>query len=215
MSSTCKSSDIVTLIRGLCESLIMSQEEFCSLDAKAGDGDLGITITYGCRAVIRYIDGFGDSFPPIGKFFESCGEHFEENTGSTFSTVAAEMFYSAGESAGSKEELTAEDAAKLFNAMADGVAKRGKVTLGDKTIYDALKPSADAFHRSVEKGHSFTDAMEEARTAAETGMESTKGMKAKIGRASWMGDKVIKEVDAGSVVWVRVMEYITEHSRRV
>ena len=197
-------------LNGLCDDLISRQEEFCGLDAKAGDGDLGITVTYGCRAIKKYLQRTDAEDASISELLMESGEAWEENTGSTFSIIAAEMFYSAAKRLKGIDVPSAGDIADIFLEMSEAVKKRGKVDLGDKTIYDALKPSSDAFRDEIENGGSVVSGFNKALAAASDASEKTKGLKAKTGRASWMGDKVVDEIDAGSVVWVRILEYIVK-----
>ncbi len=193
------------MIQAVCEDLISRKDEFCELDAKAGDGDLGVTLVYGCRAILEYLEEYDLDVMTPGEILEGCGEAFEENTGSTLSIIIAEMLYAAAKSLGESEDL-----GKALLAAVDGVAKRGKVTIGDKTIYDSLKPSADAYMLQQNLGVDVAACLEHAVEAATAGMESTRGMKARTGRASWMGDGVVEHVDAGSVVWVRILTKIQD-----
>ena len=201
---------VVTIIRGVCKDLISRKVEFCELDAKAGDGDMGITLVYGCKAVLEYLDDAELTGKSIANLLYGCGEAFEENTGSTLSIIIAEMLYSAATSLGGVTEPTLGDIAAMLVKVGEGVAKRGQVSEGDKTIYDALKPSIDAFNEGYALGDPGIVCLDSAVEAAHRGMENTKGMKARTGRASWMGDQVTQQVDAGSVVWVRIITTIRD-----
>ncbi|KAI0014536.1 dhal domain-containing protein [Xylariomycetidae sp. FL0641] len=66
-------------------------------------------------------------------------------------------------------------------AVRDALASLGRYTpakVGDRTVMDTLIPFAEA----LEAGASFADAVE----AAERGAESTRNLKAKLGRATYV-----------------------------
>jgi len=54
-------------------------------------------------------------------------------------------FIEAGFRAGETAELGPELIGDMLVAAADGLARRGRCTLGDKTILDTLRPAAEAY----------------------------------------------------------------------
>jgi len=76
--------------------------------------------------------------------------------------------------------------------------KRGKATVGDKTMLDSLVPAVEAFDKEI-KGHmTVAQALHAAAIAAEGGMQATINMKAKYGRASWRQEGSVGVRDAGA-----------------
>ena len=70
--------------------------------------------------------------------------------------------------------------------------------MGDKTLVDTLSPAVRSLEDSRDKGLSLSEALTALETAAKMGMESTKDMIAKIGRASRLGERTIGHQDAGA-----------------
>ena len=74
-------------------------------------------------------------------------------------TLLSTMLMRAGKAARGKTELDAADLAEMFAAADEGVAERGKASLGDKTIRDALTPAGQAFAAAVAEDASLAAAI--------------------------------------------------------
>ena len=82
---------------------------------------------------------------------------------------------------------------------------RGKASLEDKTMIDALEPAVEAFRKSAEDGASVKEALNSAVSAAEKGAEETIPMIAKKGRASYMGERSKGHKDPGAASTVMIL----------
>lgn len=82
--------------------------------------------------------------------------------------------------------------------------------MGDKTILDALVPFAETLEKLSADNVSFAQAWREAAAAAEKGMEGTKGMTAKTGRAKWLDGRNKEYPDGGAVLCVKVVQRLAE-----
>ena len=71
--------------------------------------------------------------------------------------------------------------------------------VGDKTLVDTLSPAVDALKDAASSGTDFKEALENMKTAARKGMESTRDLVAKYGRSSRLGERSRGVLDAGSV----------------
>ena len=112
--------------------------------------------------------------------------------------------------AGKKPELEEADLVRFPAIIADTLAARGKAKVGDKTILDALVPFADTLEKLSADNVSFAQAWREAAAAAEKGMEGTKGMTAKTGRAKWLDGRNKEYPDGGAVLCVKVVQRLAE-----
>ena len=65
-------------------------------------------------------------------------------------------------------------------------------------MVDALGPALRAFREQVEQGADVVEAAAAARTAADEGMRATAPLKARKGRASYLGDRSIGHQDPGA-----------------
>jgi dihydroxyacetone kinase-like protein len=74
----------------------------------------------------------------------------------------------------------------------------GGAKVGDKTMMDALVPAVEEYEKAVSEGASFSEALKRMTDAAEKGKEATRGMIAKLGRASRLGERSRGILDAGA-----------------
>ena len=98
--------------------------------------------------------------------------------------------------------------ATAFREGVKAVAELGGARAGDRTMLDALLPATEAFETAVTRGSSSSAAWREALAAAEAGRDATAQMRPRLGRASYLGDRAVGQVDAGAaavVVWMRVL----------
>ena len=79
-----------------------------------------------------------------------------------------------------------------------GVENRGKATVGDKTMIDALMPALEVLHHASGSGE-LAPVLRRAADAAGRGAESTTPMFARKGRASYLGERSAGHLDPGAV----------------
>jgi len=81
-------------------------------------------------------------------------------------------------------------------------------------MYDTLYPALLALKGAYEAGESLEEALKKAKEAARLGMESTKGMLAKRGRASRLGERSIGHIDPGAASSYFIIEAWFESLRK-
>jgi len=181
-----------------------SLDELNRLDSAVGDGDMGVTITLGSRAIRKILPDLAGE--DIGTIVTRIGMAFNSAAPSPLGALTAIAAMRAGKEAKGTEELTPALLAKMMRATEAGIMEKGKAQQGDKTLLDALGPSLDALEKGLAAGKTLRQAAEEAVEAARAGVESTVGMKAKSGRAAWITERTLGHEDPGAVVVLRVWE---------
>lgn len=88
--------------------------------------------------------------------------------------------------------------ADILSAMAAAMQAVGKAELGDKTLIDAWVPAAEAAQHASGEGADATDTLKAASEAAWQGVERTKELIPKLGRASRLGERARGFQDAGA-----------------
>jgi dihydroxyacetone kinase-like protein len=86
----------------------------------------------------------------------------------------------------------------MFRAAEKGILEIGKAKVGDKTMIDTLSPAIRALEKAEQEGRSMADALSDFERAAKDGMESTREMVARMGRASRLGERTLGHQDAGA-----------------
>jgi dihydroxyacetone kinase-like protein len=168
------------------------------LDAVLGDGDHGDNLVIGFRAVETMLDELPAETPP-GELLQAVGHRLVAAVGGASGPLYGTAFIEAGFRAGDAETLDVTTLSDLLAAAADGLSRRGRCAIGDKTILDALRPAADAFARVVGGGGSLAAAVTAAELAARDGMRSTRALIARRGLALRLGERSAGYLDPGAV----------------
>ncbi len=97
------SANIVSILKQVASDLRNHNEELRQLDAIIGDGDLGVTMELGSKAISEYLASPDEE--DIGKLLNKCGMHFNNACPSTFGTLVASAFMGAGKAVIGKKEI--------------------------------------------------------------------------------------------------------------
>ena len=103
----------------------------------------------------------------------------------------------AGKSLNEKDKIDAKDLAVYFESFAAGIKKRGKCEAGDRTIYDALVLAGERAKEAADG--SLLDVASAALKGADEGVEATKDMLPKFGKAAVFSAKAKGMADQGAV----------------
>jgi len=185
-------------IRTMGDVAMENREYYNELDGVVGDGDFGNSITTGFEAVtVTKWDDLNRSNP--GNFLKDVAQTFMGSVGGVSGTIWGTAFLRAGIKAGDKQELTTDDVLEMLWFAIDGMKKRGKADIGDKTLLDALIPATEEFEKVITSGSDSLDALKSASIVARQKTEEIKPWIAKRGRASYTGERSCDTYDAGSI----------------
>ena len=185
-------------------ALIGAEDELTELDRKAGDGDLGSSMRRGAEAVLALGDGAWSS-PEVA--LRAMGDAMRRAIGGSSGPFYATGLTRAARELAGKEEPQAWDWHAALVAAADAISELGGAKAGDRTMLDALYPAALAFGEALQSDKSIDDALSAMRAAAVKGADDTASMRARAGRASYLGDRAAGVPDGGAVavgVWMGV-----------
>lgn len=188
--------DVLNWIRNCAVAVADNKEYLIQLDSDIGDGDHGANIHRGFQAVLSKLPTVADK--DIGTIFKTVGFTLISTVGGASGPLYGALFMQMGAVTAGKLELTLADWATAIEAGLNGVILRGKAILGDKTMVDALMPSAKALHEASIEGKSLPDALRTCARAAEKGMRNTIPLVAKKGRASYLGERSVGHQDPGA-----------------
>jgi dihydroxyacetone kinase-like protein len=171
------------------------REALTALDAAIGDADHGSNMDRGLAAVVAALD----AAPPAdgAALLKQVGMTLVSKVGGASGPLYGTLFLRMAGAAGGGE-LDAAGFAAALRAGLDGVVARGKATVGEKTLLDALTPACDALDRAVAEGAPLADALAAAAQAGRDGRDATTPMQATKGRASYLGERSIGHQDPGA-----------------
>jgi dihydroxyacetone kinase-like protein len=168
------------------------------LDAVLGDGDHGDNLSIGFRAVEELVAELPPETLP-GDLLRSVGNCLISAVGGASGPLYGTAFIEAGFRAGSAPVIDAALAASMLEAATDGLARRGRCAVGDKTILDTLEPASTALTAAVRAAGDGASAVRAAVAAARAGMRSTRPLVARRGIALRLGERSAGHLDPGAV----------------
>ena len=183
---------------------------FGDLDAKAGDGDLGVTLGQAVDALERSLDDLAARAP--SDLFREASRILGASAASTFTTLIRLGGRRAADAVRERadwSQVTAADVAQALELAVEAIEERGGASPGDKTLLDALAPAATAACGRALAGATVRETVHAAAQAAQTGADATATMVATAGRAAWMAARGTGYRDPGAVVvatWLSALD---------
>ncbi len=201
---TLTASDLIDFLEMLSEEMPQHKDRLRELDAQIGDGDLGITIAIGMKAIEEGLAQLEDEDP--GMILAKSGMNFNREAASTFGAIFATALMSAGKHIEGKAEVKVSDLPEMVEAAASGVSARGGAKPGEKTILDVLLPMAERLAQEAAAKATMSEAAEAAHETCREALEATKQMEAKHGRGGWLKEKSVGIEDPGSTAICLMVE---------
>lgn len=162
------------------EKIQANKDYLSELDTPIGDGDHGGNMVRGMAAVVENLEG---------KDFANSAEVFQVVSMQLLSKVggASGPLYGSAFMGIMKAEKEGTSLVDAVQAGLDMIQKRGKASVGEKTMVDVWDGVVEAIRRE-----------ELTKETIRALVESTKDMKATKGRASYVGERSIGHIDPGS-----------------
>jgi dihydroxyacetone kinase-like protein len=191
-------SKLTETIEAVAQMILHEKDYLSDLDAKIGDGDHGINMARGFGAVLDELDELDHPENPK-LVLHTVGETILENVGGAAGPLYGTAFLRASDACSEDEKLTIASVDRLLSAAIAGIKKRGHAERGDKTMLDVLIPIHECFTAPYAEGSTLYECLADANQAANEGVEYTKTIAARKGRASYLGERSIGYEDPGAV----------------
>ncbi|MEM1130132.1 MAG: dihydroxyacetone kinase subunit L [Pseudomonadota bacterium] len=172
-------------------------------DGALGDGDLGITMTRGMRAISELSDDLPED---LGKALLQCAQAFTKTSGSSYGTLLATGLMAIAKQVKGETELSAERISALTAAARDQMQARGKAELGGKTVLDSL----DAVATETAGKSAPSDVADAAAKAVSDALEDFRDKPASVGRARIFGEKSVGMDDPGMLAMDRIVKALAD-----
>ena len=203
-----KTEEVREIVERIASVIEENKEFLTELDSIIGDADHGINMTKGFRAVKDKLKSA--QIKDIGDIFKIVGMALVANVGGASGPLYGTAFMKAGTAASGKQSIDIKDFCIILEAAVDGIKARGKAERGDKTMIDALEPALAEVKDGLEKDLLPVTVLERAKEAALKGVDYTKGIAARRGRASYLGDRSIGHQDPGATSSYLILNCIYE-----
>lgn len=183
---------VSTWIELFGEKVTQNREYLNKLDTAIGDGDHGSNLTRGAAAVKE--KAAENEYDNLSDVFKDVGMSLVSKVGGASGPLYGSAFVEMA-----KKAKETEDIAEILAAGLEGIQKRGKAEIGEKTMVDEWAPVIE----SIKAGTFSQEVIDES-------LENTKDMKATKGRASYLGDRSIGHIDPGAQSSAYLFEALIE-----
>lgn len=208
--ATLTKDEVKAMLLLACDRIIAAEPALSEADRNLGDGDHGLGMERGMNAAKEKLNA--GEVESIEKAFSSVGMAMMSSMGGASGAIFGTYFRNGGKALAGKDVLDAAGLAAFLQAGVDGVKQRGGASVGDKTVVDAMQPAAEK--AATVTGEDLPAAIAAVAAAANEGLEASKAMVAKFGRAKTLGEACIGFPDAGAlsvtIIIGAMKDYITE-----
>ena len=199
-------SDTIEMVKQVALSIIDSEPLLTDADRNLGDGDHGLGMERGMKAVIEKIES--SSFNQISDVFKSAGMAMMSSMGGASGALFGTLFRNGGKALDGEETLNSDGLKSFLNAANEGVKSRGGASPGDKTMIDALEPAAQEASENISLP--LYELISLVSQAADRGKEESKEMIATMGRAKTLGERSLGHPDAGACSVAIILKSMSE-----
>ena len=183
----------------IATGLESASDQLNAIDAKIGDGDLGVTLTRCGRGVREVIAQFPED---IGMALMMCVQTITKISGASFATLLATALLSVAKVTKGRKDVPWSDIPELLRIAEEAMMARGKAALGEKTVLDAVH----AFRLSTQ---GLDDPQKILDTGTETVREAIEHFRYQpnmAGRARIWSEKSVGLDDPGMVAFMLMVE---------
>lgn len=205
--TTLNKDEVTAMLLLVADRIIAAEPELSLADRNLGDGDHGLGMQRGMTAVKEKLNAAPAE--SIEKAFGATGMAMMSSMGGASGAIFGTFFRNGGKALAGKEAFDASGLAAFLQAGVDGVKTRGGAAVGDKTVVDAMEPAA--VKAAEVSDQSLPEAIVAVAAAAEAGLEASKALVAKFGRAKTLGDACIGFPDAGAMSVTVIINAMKEY----
>jgi dihydroxyacetone kinase len=191
-------------IEAACDALIAAESELTEMDRIVGDGDLGTSMKRAAAAV----KGAVATYPldDVAATLKALGHTLRHELGGSSGPLYGVLFLRAGNVLEGSGLASLAQWAKALEEGVRAISELGGAKPGDRTMLDALDPFVRSLKSAVT--NFSREALLTAVDEAQRGAEATAQMKPRLGRSSYLQDRVLGHPDPGAiavVIWLRVI----------
>jgi phosphoenolpyruvate---glycerone phosphotransferase subunit DhaL len=191
-----------------------------ALDQAIGDGDHGINMDRGFKAIVAMLDArtaadhSSSDTAVAADLLRAAGKTLISTVGGASGPLYGTAFLRAAAALGAiNQPASGEALVAALEAAATGIGALGKAAPGEKTMLDAIVPAAAAARVALGAGADVSGVSVAAADAADAGSEATVPLLATKGRASYLGERSIGHKDPGATSAALLLRALADVSR--
>ncbi|GCF93476.1 dihydroxyacetone kinase subunit L [Enterococcus florum] len=212
MEQSFTNEDGLSVVVKVIETIKSNREYLSEVDSVGGDGDHGINMSKGFTMAEKEIENQGQINMSEG--FKIISGVLVNKIGGSMGPLYGSFFRGLSVASRKQAAITKEVFGAMLEKAYQNIAMLTEAKIGDKTLMDVLIPAVETY-QAQESASSFEECLEEMQRAAKAGLESTKQMAAKVGRASRIGDRSLGHQDAGATSCYLILEALAEGTKNL
>lgn len=197
--------DVLQILEDIAGEVSKNKDYLTELDSIGGDGDHGVNLQRGFAKVQSQLKQLQSS-PDIGSILITVGSTLLSTVGGATGSLYGASVMKAGSICRDKREIRAKDLPEIFAGCSKTIADLGGAKSGDKTMLDVMIPATEAVTRASTVADDIVYVFNTVAKAAREGLEGTKSMVAKKGRAMYLGERVLGHYDVGAASLCLMLE---------
>lgn len=197
--------DVPEWFKGASNIFAEKKDELCEMDANMGDGDLGLTMSKGFGALPDLIAENLDE-NNIGMTLVKAGMKMAAVVPSTMGTLMSSGVMEGGKKLKDKKSIGKQELVDFLEGYVEGIKKRGKCETGERTLLDSIFPAFESAKEALSARKNLKEIMEAAIDGAKKGVEATKEMQSKYGKAVVFAAKAKGIPDQGAMAGLYLLE---------
>ncbi|MFE6780899.1 dihydroxyacetone kinase subunit DhaL [Streptomyces sp. NPDC057680] len=201
MTQTFEADFLVRWLAAVAEAVDREADRLTELDSAIGDADHGANLRRGFAAVTETLAEDPPATP--GAVLTAAGRQLISTVGGASGPLYGTLLRRTGKTLGDEERVTREQLAEALGSGVAAVSQLGGAQVGDKTMLDALTPAVEALRESFGAG----------RAAAQEGALATVPLRARKGRASYLGERSVGHQDPGATSSALLFAALDETAR--
>jgi len=189
------------VVQALVRAIQDNRQYLSDIDGAIGDGDHGVNMSKGFTRAGEELAGDRDAARDVrdlSQALKTVSTTLMSSIGGAMGPLYGMMFRGLARGCEGAAKIDGAVFGRMLEAAQADLRKVSQARVGDKTLMDALVPAVDAYGSALEDGKCFAESLQAMARAAETGRDSTKGLIAKVGRASRLGERSRGTLDAGA-----------------
>lgn len=208
MSMSLTVNDYIRYLENFSNKLSESKDYITGLDAATGDGDhwanldAGFTKLMSMKALLAHL-----SFPEL---FKTIGMTLMSTVGGSSGILYASAYLKAAKVFKDEEKIDIPLLDRVLSAERDAIMERGGAKPGWKTMLDPLYQAINSMQTAEHNGEDEVHIMKALKKGAQEGMEATRTMEARKGRACYQKNKGVGSLDVGAVTMCYLIEMLAD-----
>jgi dihydroxyacetone kinase len=191
-------------IEAACDALIAAESELTEMDRIVGDGDLGTSMKRAAAAVKDAVATY--PLDDVADTLKALAHTLRHELGGSSGPLYGVLFLRAGNVMENSGRTGLPQWTEALEEGSRAISELGGAKPGDRTMMDALYPFVTSLKTA---GASFShQVLLGAVDEAQRGAEATTQMKPRLGRSSYLQDRVLGHPDPGAIavaIWLRAV----------